>query len=92
MKANSERTKFIIPVEDRELFVALSTARDRVVALKAMLDEYETTEKKLAARVFSKHGIPPDQDISYREWMVFAIGGVELPNPPAPTPKEKKKK
>lgn len=89
-------TKFEIPKEDRELFEALDTARQRLrelAALNAIVEEYETTERILAAKVFSKYGIPPGQTISFGNWIVTAVGGKALPEPKKdPVKKAKKKK
>lgn len=93
-----ELTKFEIPEEDRNLFEALDTARQRLqelAALNAIVDEYESTERILAAKVFSKYGIPPNQTISFQNWVVTVVGGKPLPDPTQPKPKKgsaKKKK
>lgn len=84
-------TKFEIPEEDRELFEALDTARQRLrelAALNAIVEEYESTERILAAKVFSKYGISPGQTISFENWVVSAVGGKALPEPTQPKPKK----
>lgn len=86
-----ELTKFQIPEEDRELFEALDTARQRLrelAALKAIVEEYESTERILAAKVFSKFGIPPNQTISFSNWIVTAVGEKELRDPIRPKTKK----
>ena len=83
MKRKREKMqKFMIPEGDRGLFKNLDHARISISALEDILRRYKDEEKVLAAAVFAKYGIPVNQVVSFRNWLVTHVGGQELPDPP----------
>ena len=76
-------SRFMIPEEDRRLFASLDRVRLQIKVLEDMVFQCRETERGLAGQVYSKYGIPVKAQIDFRDWMVFGIGGTELPASPA---------